>query len=123
MHKLYELKDKLMNELEDYSENGKFSKEDVEAIKYITSAVDHIDNICEREDDMSFDDGMGGSYRGYSREGGRGGSNRGRYSGRESREGRNRRESRRRYSGADGMEDIESVKAEMRRLADQIEQM
>ena len=120
MHKLYELKDKLMNELEDYSENGKFSKEDVESIKYITSAVDHIDNICEREDDMSYDDGMGGSYRGYSREGGRGGSKRGRYSGRE---GRNRRESRRRYSGADGMEDIESVKAEMRRLADQIEQM
>ena len=32
MHKLYELKEKLMRELEDYSENGKFSKEDVEAI-------------------------------------------------------------------------------------------
>lgn len=49
MHKLYELKDKLMRELEDYSENGKFSKDDVEAIKYITSAIDHICNISEAE--------------------------------------------------------------------------
>ena len=40
MHKLYELKEKLMRELEDYSENGKFSKEDVEAIKYITSIIE-----------------------------------------------------------------------------------
>lgn len=120
MHKLYELKDKLMNELEDYSENGKFSKEDAEAIKYIASAIDHIENICDREDDMPYDDSMGGSSRGYSREGGRGGSSRGRYY---ARDGRNRRESRRRYSGADGMEEIETVKAEVRRLADRIDQM
>ena len=32
MHKLYELKEKLMKELEDYADNGKFSKDDVEAI-------------------------------------------------------------------------------------------
>lgn len=47
MHKLYELKEKLMDELEAYSQNGKFSKEDVESIKYISSAIDHICNICE----------------------------------------------------------------------------
>lgn len=47
MHKLYELKEKLMNELEDYAENGKFSKDDVEAIKYTASAIDHICNIVE----------------------------------------------------------------------------
>lgn len=56
MHKLYELKEKLMDELEAYSQNGKFSKDDVEAIKYISSAIDHICNIC---DDME-----GGEYSG-----------------------------------------------------------
>lgn len=51
MHELYELKDKLIKELEDYSQNGKFSKEDVESIKYMASAVDHLCNIMERKDD------------------------------------------------------------------------
>lgn len=82
MHKLYELKEKLMNELEAYSQNGKFSKEDVEAIKYISSAIDHICNICEDMDgeysgDMMPGDMMGGrsyarNYRGsYARGRGR----------------------------------------------------
>ena len=53
MHKLHELKEKLMRELEDYSENGKFSKEDVESIKYIASAIDHICNIVEDSDEYS----------------------------------------------------------------------
>lgn len=53
MHKLYDLKEKLMQELEDYSENGKFSKEDVESIKYIASAIDHICNIAEDGDEYS----------------------------------------------------------------------
>ena len=87
MHKLYELKEKLMSELEDYSENGKFSKEDVESIKYIASSIDHLCNIMESGDEysmrMSYDDGgmmgrgsydRGGSYaRGRSRGGSRGG--------------------------------------------------
>ena len=66
MDKLYELKDKLMRELEDYSANGKFSKDDVESIKYITSAIDHICNISEREDGYSgrYPFYMGGSYDG-----------------------------------------------------------
>ena len=50
MHKLYELKEKLMRELEDYADNGKFSKEDVEAIKYTASAIDHICNIVDGEE-------------------------------------------------------------------------
>lgn len=61
MHKLHELKEKLMRELEDYSENGKFSKDDVEAIKYITSSIDHICNIVEGEEGYS-----GRSYTGRS---------------------------------------------------------
>lgn len=78
MEELYELKEKLMKELKEYSGNGKFSKEDVESIKYITSAIDHLCNIVEGEEGYSghypymgraYDDGMGGrSYRGsYAR--------------------------------------------------------
>lgn len=62
MQKLYELKEKLMRELEDYSENGKFSKDDVEAIKYITSAIDHICNIVEGEEGYSGRPYTGRSY-------------------------------------------------------------
>lgn len=50
MHKLEELKDKLIEELEAYSENGKYSKDDVEVIKYMASAVDHICNIMDGDD-------------------------------------------------------------------------
>lgn len=77
MHKLYELKEKLMNELEAYSQNGKFSKDDVEAIKYISSAIDHICNICEDMEDGEYSGNMmpdvnmpNGSYRGMSNRGG-----------------------------------------------------
>lgn len=79
MHELYELKEKLMRELEDYSKNGKFSKDDVEAIKYITSGIDHICNIIEREED-GYSENRGGSYaRGSYARGGYNGSNRGSY--------------------------------------------
>ena len=64
MHKLYELKDKLMDELEDYTENGKFSKDNVEEIKYLSSAIDHICNILEKADEEEYSM-RGNSYRGY----------------------------------------------------------
>ena len=78
MHDLHELKEKLLKELEEYGGNAKFSKEDVETIKYMASAIDHICNISEDEEgysnhypyymDGSYDDGMkrNGSYRGRS---------------------------------------------------------
>ena len=69
MHKLYELKDKLLKELEEYSQNGKYSKEDVETIKYMASAVDHICNIVERAEDDEYSS-RGGSY---AYDGGQGG--------------------------------------------------
>ena len=62
MHKLYELKEKLLNELEGYSQNGKFSKEDVEVIKYMTSAVDHLCNIIMDMEDEEYSNA--GSYEG-----------------------------------------------------------
>ena len=74
MHKLYELKEKLLDELEAYAENGKYSKEDVESIKYMASAVDHLCNIMEEMDGGEYSGSDGGSYRGGSYRGGRGGS-------------------------------------------------
>ena len=59
MHKLYDLKEKLLDELEMYSGKGNLSKDDVETIKYLSSAVDHICNIVE---DMDGDYSGRGSY-------------------------------------------------------------
>lgn len=124
MHKLYELKEKLMNELEYYADNGKFSKDDVEAIKYTASAIDHICNIVERADDeysgMMMDGSYeGGSYRGGSYEGGsyarggRGGRSyargRGRYA---------RRDSMGRYSSEGYSRASEGIVMELRELMD-----
>ena len=58
MHKLYELKDKLIDELEAYSENGKYSKDDIEVIKYMASAVDHLCNIIEDADKEDYSGNM-----------------------------------------------------------------
>lgn len=126
MHKLYDLKDKLVEELESYADNGKISPTDAEAIKYLASAADHIDNICERceEDEMSYADGMGNTSYRYSREN-RIGNRGGRYSNRGMAYARGRMNAPRdrmgRYSGADG--DVESVKDDVRRLAEKVEQM
>jgi hypothetical protein len=71
MHKLTELKDKLTRELEDYADNGKFSEKDVESIKYMTSAIDHLCNIIGDEEDeysgVMMNDDLDGRY---SRRGG-----------------------------------------------------
>ena len=133
MHKLYELKEKLMRELEDYADNGKFSKEDVEAIKYTASAIDHICNIVEGEDGEyseamrgiynSYDGGMGGSYARRNRmssyaRGGRG--RRGSYA---------RGYSRASEDLAEQLRDImhdapdEKIRMEIERLANKVEQM
>jgi len=118
MHKLYELKDKLMNELEDYAENGKFSPDDVKNIKGLSASVEHLCNICdgEGEDGYSsrmYPDGMGGNYsRRYSRNDGY--SMRGRMNA--------RRDSMGRYSGADG-ESVEDIKRDVQRLMEKVEKM
>ena len=129
MHKLYELKKKLMNELEDYSENGKFSKEDVEAIKYTASAIDHICNILETADDEEYSMAMGSDYDGSYMRGNNPGMNYARGRGRNA-----RRDSMGRYSRAgedlaaqlrDMMQDApdERIRSEIERLANKVEQM
>lgn len=117
MHKLMELKEKLMNELEDYADNGKFSKDDVEAIKYTASAIDHICNIVEDMDEYSNAMMDNTSYaRGGNRGGGsrRGGANQyGSYARRNSR-GRYSNEG---YSMADGI--AEELRGLMQEAPDQ----
>lgn len=137
MHKLYELKDKLIDELEAYSENGKYSKDDVEVIKYMASAVDHLCNIIEDADDeysngMYYGDGMESMSYARGRRGGRGSYARGR--------GRNaRRDSMGRYSSEgysraaddmvmelrDIMQDATDpmVRQEMEKLVNKLEKM
>lgn len=81
MDELYELKDKLMKELKDYAGNGKFSKDDVESIKYITSSIDHICNIADEEGYSSNYPYMGRAYEGRSYRGSYARSRDARYSG------------------------------------------
>lgn len=139
MHKLYDLKEKLIRELEDYSQNGKYSKEDVELIKYMASAVDHICNICADAEEDEYSGAMGGSYAdGTDNVPYNGGSYR--YMGRSYARGRNnaRRDSMGRYSGrgysrAEGMvqelRDLmqdapnDQVRHDLQRLVDKVESM
>lgn len=137
MHKLYELKDKLMKELEEYAENGKFSEKDVESIKYITSSIDHICNILENADEEDYSNGMYSRTDGqnmYSRDYMRGNSYaRGR--GRNAKRDSMGRYSSRMYSGADEsmmVEELrslmesapnEQIRAKMRMLISEIESM
>lgn len=115
MHELMELKKKLIRELEEYSQNGKFSKEDVETIKYMASAVDHLCNILMDEDGeysnrgdgySNRNDGMSRNYGSYAR--GRGRNARRDSMGRYSNEG---------YSRTDGVEElVENVRNMMQDL-------
>ena len=144
MHKLYELKDKLMKELEEYADNGKFSKEDVEAIKYTASAIDHICNIVEDEDGeyseamMPVDGGYtyarGRSYARGGRGANRGGRSyaRGRMNARRDAMGRYSREGDYSRAGEDIAEQLrdmmqdapdEHIRMEIERLANKVEKM
>ena len=103
MHELYELKEKLLNELKQYSQNGKFSKEDAEVMKYLSSTIDHICNIVmDMEEEEGGSSYRGSSYRGgssyrNSRAGGESGQSRARGRGRNA-----KRDSMGRYSSYEG---------------------
>ena len=101
MHDLHELKEKLLKELEEYGGNAKFSKEDVETIKYMASAIDHICNIAEGEEEGysgRYPYWMGGAYADGNM-GGNGRSNRSMRGGRSYRRGYSRED----YSRDGGM--------------------
>ena len=137
MHELYELKDMLCKELKEYGTKGELTAGSLDVVDKLTHAMKNLDKVIEayEEEDgeyssRSYPDGMGGSYRGYSREGNRGGSYRGSYA-----RGRMnaRRDSMGRYSRDDGMgEELrelmqdapnEAIKRDIQRLVDKMEQM
>ena len=134
MHKLYNVQDKLIRKIEEYDDANDISRSNAEEIKILSSAADHIGNICrnaEEGDEYSnraYPDGMGGMYRGGSYRGGNSYA-RGRMNA--------RRDSMGRYSGNgysrdDGMvEELrelmqdapnETIKRDIQRLVDKIEQ-
>lgn len=89
MHELYELKEMLCKELEEYGQKGELTAGSLEVVDKLANTIKNLCKIIDMyEDDgyssrgESYEDGMGGSYaRGGSRvRGGRGGnrgSNRG----------------------------------------------
>ena len=78
MDKLHELKDQLIDEIIEYADKGRKSKDDAMTLKALTGSVDHLCNIIdgmENEYSGTYDTGMSGSYnRSYNR--GRGSYNR-----------------------------------------------
>lgn len=98
MEKLYDIKDKLWQELEEYARKQEMSAGDLEVIHKLTDTIKNIDKICMLEEEGGYS-GDGGNYDGgssyanrgkhwvrghYSNAGGRGGNNmrrdsRGRY--------------------------------------------
>ena len=102
MEQLYELKDRLCEELEEIARKPDMGPGDLELIHKLTDTIKNIDKIemLEEEGGYSQEDGQdGGGYgRGVSYAKGRGGYNRG---------GRNtRRDSRGRYSRDDGRSEM-----------------
>ena len=140
MHKIYELKDKLCEELEEYGDK-KLDAGSLEVIDKLAHTVKNLDKIIEKYEDedysSAYDDGMMGGY--YDRDGNRGGN---RYSSRYAMargdgrgRGRNaRRDSMGRYSSdnrmmVDELRDLmndapdERTKMEFKRFIEKMEQM
>lgn len=117
MHELMELKEKLVKELEDYAQNGKYSKEDVETIKYMASAVDHLCNIISEADETGYSNRDGNMNQGGNRSYARG---RGRYARRDS---MGRYLTGRMYSRTDGIEElVDNVREMMQDLPPDVQQ-
>ena len=132
MHKIYELKDKLCEELEEYGDK-KLDAGSLEVIDKLAHTIKNLDKIIEKYEDedysSAYDDGMmGGSY---ERDGNRGGNRYAMDRGR----GRNaRRDSMGRYSSdnrmmVDELRELmndapdERTKMEFKRFIEKMEQM
>ena len=136
MHKIYELKDKLCEELEEYGDK-KLDAGSLEVIDKLAHSIKNLDKIIEKYEDedysSAYDDGMtGGSYeRGGNRYGSRYAMARGDGRGR----GRNaRRDSMGRYSSdnrmmVDELRELmndapdERTRMEFKRFIEKMEQM
>lgn len=136
MHKIYELKDKLCEELEEYGDK-KLDAGSLEVIDKLAHTIKNLDKIIEKYEDedysSAYDDGMtGGSY---ERDGNRYGSRYAMARGDGRGRGRNaRRDSMGRYSSdnrmmVDELRDLmndapdERTKMEFKRFIEKMEQM
>lgn len=122
MDAIYDLKEMLCKELEEYGNKGELTSGSLEVVDKLAHAIKNLDKIIEayEEEDGSYAGSYRGSYRGPYAQGGNmgGGSNRGSYArGR----GRNaRRDSRGRYSSEGGYSRAaEDMKEQLRELMEQ----
>lgn len=129
MHEIYELKELLMKELEEYGRKGDLSAGSLDIVDKLAHATKNLCKIIESAEDEYSE--AGGSYEGGSMAGGNSYSRRGSYAGGGS--SRNsyarRRDSRGRYSGenrrysrGDQMEEmIESIRGMMQELPQDVQ--
>jgi hypothetical protein len=128
MHELYQLKEMLCNELEEYGSKGDLSAGSLEIVDKLAHALKNLDKIIETKEEESgeeysgamyrrggsyrYDDGMmtGGSYRGGSYARGRGSNAR--------RDSMGRYSSRGGYSRAEG--DMAEIVEELRGMMDSL---
>jgi len=108
MHKLYDVKEKLIREMEEYANKSNLSKDDVMSIKYLSSSIDHICNILEKADEEEYSNAMGNSYEMSYARGGRGSSY--------ARGGNVRRDSMGRYSRERGYSMEDDFRSELEEL-------
>lgn len=131
MHELYELKEKLLNEMKKYS-NKEMSASTLEAVDKMAHAVK---NICKIIDDMEYSE-RGGSYMGGNYSGNYGGYSRDMNMGYSDARGRGRnarRDSMGRYSSANDlaselrelMQDVtdRETREDMQKLINKMERM
>lgn len=104
MEKLYDLKDKLCEELEAYSREPEMKAGDLEVIHKLTDTIKNIDKIMVLEEDVGYSQAIDADR--YDRGSSYAGRGRGR-SGRDGRMGYGpRRDSRGRYSRDDGRSEM-----------------
>lgn len=111
MHKLYELKDMLCEELEQYGKKGELTAGSLDVVDKLTHTIKNLDKIIEKYEEDEYSNAMGGSYA----RGGQGGnqSNASYARGR----GRNaRRDSMGRYSSEGGYSRNDGMIMELREL-------
>lgn len=107
MHKLYDLKEKLIQEMEQYANKNNLSRDDVMSVKYLSSAVDHLCNIIEGAEE-EYSNAAGDSYRMSYARGGRNNSY--------ARGGNVRRDSMGRYSRERGYSMEDDFRSELEEL-------
>lgn len=73
MHTLYELKDMLCEELEEFGKKGELTAGSLETVDKLAHAIKNLDKIIEAKEEEEYSNAMngGGSYEGsYARRGG-----------------------------------------------------